>query len=53
VPKWPDNLSDYIEMGYAKRDYSSEGMDEPSRNLKVVMEGYMMDMIDATLSELP
>jgi len=40
VPEWPDNLSDYIGMGWIKRAYSSEGMDGPSQYLRAVREAY-------------
>jgi hypothetical protein len=40
VPEWPYNLSDYIGMGWVKRAYSSEGMDEPSQDLSAVREAY-------------
>jgi hypothetical protein len=38
VPEWPDNLSEYIEIGWLKRAYSSEGMDGPWQYISAVRE---------------
>jgi hypothetical protein len=48
VPEWPDNLSQYIGIGWLKRAYSSEGMDGPWQYICAVREAYRVDKSDVS-----
>jgi len=53
VPEWPDNLSEYIEIGWLKRAYSSEGMDGPWQYIGAVREAYRVDKSDVSALFIP